>query len=396
MSTPVLLQLRDPGTGRWQAGEAVGEGSLGALARSLGRNPLWLVLPVERVALHTIALPGRNRATWIRAVPYALEDQLAEEVDALHFALAEQALADGRIGVAVTRREMLDGQLAELVPAGLAARCCVPDVLLLPLEPGHWTVWLEGSRAVVRQGLFQGFGCEASALRSWLAVELERSDPAPTGLEIWCDDALAPADLPLAATVRQGSGWAAMAATARRQRLALDLLQGPYRPGAATGQWLLPWRTAAALALCLLAVGAARQWAEHRSLTERRDLLQARAVTLLQEVMPGSRVVDPRAQMEHRLRELGSGEAATDSSFLGLLRPAGVQLAGLPDPVRPALAGLRYANGRLDMQLDGGALEAMDTLKQALERSTSVPVDVRSSVRGDRIESTVSLLGAVR
>ena len=54
-----------------------------------------LVLPVEAVTSCAVNLPTR-KARWLRqALPFAVEELLAEEVELMHLALGEQ-LADGR------------------------------------------------------------------------------------------------------------------------------------------------------------------------------------------------------------------------------------------------------------------------------------------------------------
>ena len=57
---------------------AVQRGPLADLAMQSSHARLLLVAPGESITLHPIPLPSRNRATWARAVPYALEDHLAD------------------------------------------------------------------------------------------------------------------------------------------------------------------------------------------------------------------------------------------------------------------------------------------------------------------------------
>ena len=99
----------------------------GEAQTQLGAN--WtLVLPVEAVTACAVNLPTR-KARWLRqALPFAVEELLAEEVELMHLALGEQ-LADGRHRVFAVRRSWLAGWLA-LCPT--APQAIVVDADLLP------------------------------------------------------------------------------------------------------------------------------------------------------------------------------------------------------------------------------------------------------------------------
>src|SRR5690606_1680212 len=70
-----------------------------------------LVLPVEAVTVCAVRLPTQ-KARWLRqALPFAVEELLAEDVDQMHLALGG-ALADGRHRVYALRRAWLAQWLA--------------------------------------------------------------------------------------------------------------------------------------------------------------------------------------------------------------------------------------------------------------------------------------------
>lgn len=96
--------------------------------------------PAKRSPLHRVPLPSRKRSTWARAVPYALEDQVVEDIETLHFALGS-APEDDHLPVAVINRDTLRGWLDACTAAGLVPAAIIPEPLLLPLagrrlEPG--------------------------------------------------------------------------------------------------------------------------------------------------------------------------------------------------------------------------------------------------------------------
>lgn len=80
----------------WQPANSPGLAlSWAACANELAGRSLALVLPMEVVSACAVQLPTQ-KARWLRqALPYAVEDLLAEDVEQLHLALGEP-LADGR------------------------------------------------------------------------------------------------------------------------------------------------------------------------------------------------------------------------------------------------------------------------------------------------------------
>src|SRR5690606_1476427 len=108
-----------------------------ALARS---DAGWrLVLPVEAVTACAVQLPTQ-KARWLRqALPFAVEELLAEDVEQMHLALGE-LLADGRHRVFAVRRAWLAAWLE--LSAGQPPASIQVDADLLPAE-GTQLLWAE-------------------------------------------------------------------------------------------------------------------------------------------------------------------------------------------------------------------------------------------------------------
>src|SRR5690349_2170785 len=84
------LAAGDPGVGIQAQ-----QGTLDAiLALAAGRRVV-LFVPGADVRLATVQVPARAVPRILQAAPYALEDQFAEDVDTLHFAIGTPGSADG-------------------------------------------------------------------------------------------------------------------------------------------------------------------------------------------------------------------------------------------------------------------------------------------------------------
>src|SRR5688572_14076351 len=78
-------------------------GSLGDCTHAAQGRRVIVLAPSEALLLACAKLTARNRTQLIKALPYALEEQLAQDIDDLHFAIGNK-LADGRYPAAVVAK----------------------------------------------------------------------------------------------------------------------------------------------------------------------------------------------------------------------------------------------------------------------------------------------------
>src|ERR1700728_1431189 len=126
---PHTLLLRLPAPGQedteWLTLEESGQPATAkqrgplSLAAAVARSAKVVVLaPATQILLAEPELPPGSGVKLARAVPFAVEEQLTEDVDELSFAIGHR-LASGRTPVAVVSRSVLQGWLAELAAAGI-------------------------------------------------------------------------------------------------------------------------------------------------------------------------------------------------------------------------------------------------------------------------------------
>ncbi len=350
----------------------------------------WLLIaPGETITLRPVLLPSRKRATWARAVPYALEDQLADDIEALHFALG--ATPDGeRLPVAVIAHTMLRAWLDACGHTGLIPVAVIPEPLLLPWQEGDWSVLLESQRVVVRTGRWEGFATERDLWELLLKQALvEVGNVKPQRLRVWGDPALALADTNLELQIEESAPeLLRLFAAGYQPANTINLLQGSYSRQAHWDRWLRPWRAAAVLAsLWLLGQGIA-QLHEYWSL--QRDLIALRTEMeqVFKDAVPGAtRIVNPKVQLETRLRELRPSNTRS-GVFFKLLQQSGSPLTRFPS-VR--LRGLSYRDGQLDLDLEGGNPAVLDQLRRQLNQQVGVQAEMRTTQREGQMDSKVIL-----
>jgi general secretion pathway protein L len=118
-----LLRIHPDGSHEWLSRPHPAVGRKG--------GALTVVVPAEDVLLLEVDRLTGSEAALARALPYAVEDQLAVPVETQHVAWA--SLDDpGRVAVGVVARDTLERWLDALREQGLEPDVLVPEALLVP------------------------------------------------------------------------------------------------------------------------------------------------------------------------------------------------------------------------------------------------------------------------
>lgn len=231
-----------------------------------------VLVPTEDVLLLAVDLPLANASQRRAALPFAVEDRIAEPLDTVHIVLGG-ASGPGTYLAAVVRHDVMAGWIDTLASAGLGHARIVPDALALPVPPtGSWNVMGGATRIVARTDAGLGLAVPAGRFAALWAA----------GGSLPCavfGEPLA-VDLPMATIADADAPLALLTAPA------IDLRSGPYAaPVRAVPKALR--RAAAVIGLGLLAhtaILAADASALRRQAAARRTTTEA----LLRASLPGT------------------------------------------------------------------------------------------------------------
>jgi general secretion pathway protein L len=363
---------------RWRRTDARGavrEGRQRGLEGLAPADDLVVWTPASETVLLHARLPTRSAAKIAQALPFALEDQLIDAPEKLHFAFTHEA--DGSLAVAVTRRERMEGWLAAISAAGLAPTRLAPVTLSLPLADRAWTLAFSEGEMVLRSGLHAGFGGAREAQApGWLHTALAEARADSRAPErILCVGA--PADLDAGAwraalglpleTLSQ-AGAAVPAAP-------LDLLQQRYtrrgRGAAALQRAYLPAAALLAAWLVLTLVLDAVEWAR---VSYRARAADEEMRSLLTKSFPDTRVIlDPAEQMRRGLDDLSakSGAAAPGDMLFLLARAS----PAFEREARLRVQAIEYADKTLNVRVAASQADAESLARALRARSLDVAVD---------------------
>jgi general secretion pathway protein L len=362
---------------RWRRsgpGGRAAEGSQRGLEGLAPAEEIVVWTPASETLLLRARLPTRSAAKIAQALPFALEEQLVDSPEKLHFAFTQEP--DGALAVAVTRKERMEGWLAALAAAGLAPARLAPVTLSLPLLERAWTLAFSDGEMVLRCGLHAGFGGpRQSQPPGWLRTALAEAraeSSAPERLLLLG----APGEL-------DASAWRAALglpleplapSEASVPAARLDLLQQRYAPRgrtAALGRAYLPAAALLAAWLVLTVVLDAVEWAR---VSYRARAAEEEMRALLVKSFPETRVIlDPAEQMRRGLEDLGTrtGVAAAEDMLYLLARAA----PALEREGRLRVQAIEYADKTLRIRMAATQADAESLARTLRARSLEVTAD---------------------
>lgn len=355
-----------------------------AMAQCRNRRVVVLV-PGTEVLLCTASVPGLTGQKLRQALPYAIEDELAEDVEALHFALGA-VTEDGRRAVAVVARRHMEAWLAPFHANGIEPDAIYPETLCVPRPEkaaSSWALLLEQEQILVRTGVHSGFACEVEMLGDMTALapadeyrhvlvharseDRARAEDLTASLEAASTQVANYAD-PLACLARGVSGHV------------IDLRQGAYAIRRGWQRWGLPFRATALLLLTLFVIHMGILGARYIRLSRQHAALRTQARQTFRQLFPKStRIEDIQAQTQAHLNALlKSGNANTGLFFL--LDKTAQALQATP---QLSVQQLEYHQNALFISLHGSDLGDLETLRQKFSAEHGVTLQVQSANSGD-------------
>ncbi len=321
------------------------------------------VVPGESVLQTSATVPSRQYRQIVQAVPYAVEEQLADDVEACFFALGARN-EQGAISVSVVNRDLMRQWCQKLASLTVTVTELVSESDLLKATTSASGViddarvhlkWPEGVSISIPAGLLP-------------LVALETEDPPPlevTGPEAAIAalslqlDEIEASGVELTRTAIEEAGFYLLCR--QYDGSETNLLQGEYRVEQPTSGAQLVWRSAAVLGGIGLLLHLLLVAGQGFLLQQKADEYQAAAQNLYSEVFPADRNVrDVRRRWNSHLgkQENGGGD------FLALLGTStqGLLAAGL------TLNNVNYneSRGDLILQVNGARSELLVQYAQKL------------------------------
>ncbi|MBV7316700.1 type II secretion system protein GspL [Shewanella sp. NIFS-20-20] len=354
---------------------------LATLSEHAANRPVDVLVSSAGLTLTQVNLPVKGQRQALKALPFMLEENLAGNVDDMHFVPSER---DGDLlGVIAVSHQQMQAWLAWLADAQITPSVMLADCLCLPAVDGcDWSAMAFDDDIMLR--LNGGLGYLLP--KSWLLLALTQlTATLPTPPVVACftemdlpatDIRMQPLELPMQVLV---SGISSAKG---------NLLSGHYQPKKHYSAALRPWLPVAALVLLALVLSLVDKGVAIYRINQETQVVQQQVQSIFTTMVPGSRrIVNLRNQLGAELRKLqGQGSGGQLFVMLAELEPVFKAVPSL----KPN--GLRFDSQRseLRLQVTADSFEQIEKFRELASKDFKVEAGAMNSAE-QSVNSTLIL-----
>jgi len=379
-------------------------GSLEQVALEIGDRSVIVLVPSVELMTTTVHIPARSSSKIKAALPFALEEDLAEDVENLHFAIGNRQ-ENNRLPVAVVAKDTLDGWLYRLSEVGIEPAILSPDSHGLAKIPGTLSVLVDDDIVMFNDGedtdfAMQGVKPSDALVFAGQLGETQNEDEEKTGhLIVFCTseqeqnlshdwialrhelhsvdiNILPDGILPkLAVTVAAGHG--------------VNLMQGQYGKKTDYASLFGQWKAAAIMLLVLGGIVLALKGLGYFQLQQDELALRAQFNTEYRLMRPNEtrEIVDPVATVISLRRSVGG--SAAPQVFLPGLRELGDAIAANS---AVEIETITYRAGVIDLRLTAPDVATLDSIQKAVSASGRFRASIQSTDQiADKINGRIQI-----
>ena len=373
-SQPLLWMLASPETSQYGSVEAGGTDL--QLTSLLTRYSPWVLVSASEITFHQVTLPHRSRRQCLRMLPFLLEEQLASDIENLHFAILEER--ENICYVAVVEKVVMQGWLTRCEQLGVRDHMFLPDVLMLPLSAEGWSAVSLNDQWLLRSDAYSGMVVESSWLPQLLAIS------SPSVIESYSTPP----------THTMGIEWRQLPerdilqlAAEREEYKGDDLRQGEFSRRGSLYARIHPWRSVMFSLIAYVLLLLCDAGISHYRLWQQAENWKQVSINFYRQLFPDEKnVINPRVQMMNHLQQLPVNSQPDMSAEILQLQ----QLLTETSTIR--LQTLRWDSNRKELIIDLQA-ESFQVLEQFLllagKKYQLQPGEVRQNNEG--VESRIIL-----
>jgi general secretion pathway protein L len=370
-------------------------------------------VPGSDVLLKRVSMPTKSQRSIRAAVPYMLEDELAQDVDDLFFSYADIASDEDENNcfVAIVERVQMQMWLTWLADAKLKVKTLQPEVLAMPYTKGQWSAIALHSSAsnesdsihqiVIRQGEWQGCTLDSEAWRFAAEnifsnpVQSQSSDDEQENNSISIN---AYSELPTFQslssniTVIKCEEELPLALYAQHsQASAFNLLQGEFKVKEQRSIKLTAWLWAASIAVCALLLNVGYKSAQLWQLSSQQAQVEAQIIERYKKAFPATkrvRIGTIKSQLNKKIAQLG-GESDS-SGFLAMLSKVQPAFAKVP-ALKPESLKFDGKRQELRLQAVSNDYQHFEQFKAALNSANFAVKQGAQKNQGDQVTGSFSI-----
>lgn len=373
------------------SGELPSANELVTLSEKSKQRDVVVLVPGCDVAIKSLTVPGKSQKAVKLAAPYMLEDELAQDVDELFFAYANQKsdIEDHNCFLVAVERSQMQQWLQWLTDANIKAKFMLPDLLLMPLKENGASVIRLDDQLVTRTGSWQGFVVDL-AFCSEIVKSLKISDDGDQAQAIYSYSPLPeqltdlpiekqPEELPLALFASQ------LASTK------FNMLQGEFQINEKRSPVLIHWSRVAMVAGLALLLSFAMKGAQLMQVNQQQKAVEQEIISVYKKAFPQTkrvRVSTIKSQLKSKLQQVGSTDS--ESGFLPMLAKVQPAFVKVPE-LKPESIKFDAKRQELRMQAVANDYQAFDKFKNEIEKMRLTVNQGAQRNQGDSVSGSLSI-----
>lgn len=371
------------------AGELVGKinnGSLSQLGEHAGTQAIIILLNSQCLHINQLQLPPTSQQKMLKAVPYAIEEFIADDIENFHFVINKNK-QNAFTSVAGIKKSTLQNIIDTFQQADITVETIIPDALCLAADDSQWVCLVFKDNVYLQTGTMNGMIYPRDMLNIIINNKLQQETHAiPDKILFFSEQEDSSAGEALTKTndnievirIVYNTHPLVVFCGNYKQALPLNLLQHQFKTKRKSSGYLQHWRLAASLAAVWMILHLGLTGFQQSQLKEENRISKARIERIYKKSFPESRkIINPRVQMEQKLKELKTGSTNSDNGLLFLLSESFGTLS--QDKENINLRTLTYRNNRMEIGLDSTNLQAIETLNKNLNNRQSIKSEIASS-----------------
>lgn len=345
-----------------------------------------LLLNSQCLHINEIQLPTQNVQKMLKAVPYAIEEFIADDVENLHFVVAKSKTGNTTHVVGINKAT-LQTIIDTFQTADIRIEKIIPDALCLAANEQQWVTLNYQCHNYLQINKLNGIIVSQDLLPYILEKKLEdETTVKPEKILVFSESestasfdssSLTKNDIEII-NISYNTHPLVVFCGNYKQASSLNLMQHDFKLKSKSSGYWKQWRLAAVLAGTWLLLHLGVTYFQFNQLKEENIVTKNKIVKIYKTTFPESRKINnPRKQMEQKLNELKSSSGNASNGLLFILEEAFSDLGQEIKDV--SFRSITFRNNRMDIGLESKNLQAIENLNRKLNANNAIKSEISSS-----------------
>ncbi|PCJ49384.1 MAG: type II secretion system protein GspL [Gammaproteobacteria bacterium] len=326
-----------------------------------------VLVPSNDCLVTSVALPTRQRRQQLKAIPFALEEQLAVDVNDMHFAIGTSRADDSLPVIAVAKVKM-NYWLDALEGSGLVIKYMLPLSSLLEAPQDAWSIFHFNDAYIVNQNGNCWLGSQDEA-EMMLKLSIQQLDDDQLPALLYWSEQQAPSWINALGleVAHQAINNSEQALLTRFDHQKINLLQGSFSIKDDWNATWVVWRKVAVFVLVAILLKLSMMGFEVFKLNDESNYLKTEMARQYHLVVPGARITKNLQRQMKQLIAQRQGGNNQSNSFLVMLDLVAESITSIPG-IQPTNLNYDSTKGEIRLDLLMANLPQLDQLKDHLVR----------------------------